>query len=540
MTLLLRSAGFVTVVRERHASLYNFPRPGAGSARFRSPPLSRKALSAHGFDPYARGALLVACALTLARLVALFGTRLELYPDEAQYWIWSRHLDWGYFSKPPMVAWAIRATTAIGGDAEPWVRLSAPLFHLGATLAIFAAGRRLYAPAVGFAAAGLYALTPAIQLSALVAATDAPLLFFLSVSLWAYAALQQSDRKAGWAALLGASLGLALLSKYAGAYALAGIGLHLSLSRSARAAWTPPASLGAIGACAACLAPNLAWNIAHGFQTFEHTAANAALGAHGAIHPPGLAQFLASQFGLVGPIPFAVLAGGAVVMAWRGRLTEADRLLLAFALPPLIAVSLVALLSRANANWAAAGWPSGLILAAAWLTRWRARRWLAAAVAIQALAAAVFLACVLDARIAENLGLANAFKRAKGWNATVQAVIERAERERGLTAIAVNDRFLFSAAGYYGRDYFAAANSPPLRMWLKAARPMSQAEATAPLTRAEGGRVLAASLGLVYRDEMAADFARVSGREILGVSLDRRHRLRTETFIGEGFDPKPR
>ena len=36
------------------------------------------------------------------------GIRAELYPDEAQYWLWSRTLDFGYFSKPPMVAWTIR------------------------------------------------------------------------------------------------------------------------------------------------------------------------------------------------------------------------------------------------------------------------------------------------------------------------------------------------------------------------------------------------------------------------------------------------
>lgn len=53
-------------------------------------------------------AILLAAGLMLARLVALFRTPLELYPDEAQYWLWSRTPDFGYYSKPPMVAWAIR------------------------------------------------------------------------------------------------------------------------------------------------------------------------------------------------------------------------------------------------------------------------------------------------------------------------------------------------------------------------------------------------------------------------------------------------
>jgi hypothetical protein len=41
--------------------------------------------------------LILVGVLTVLRVVALFVTPLELYPDEAQYWLWSRHLDFGYF-----------------------------------------------------------------------------------------------------------------------------------------------------------------------------------------------------------------------------------------------------------------------------------------------------------------------------------------------------------------------------------------------------------------------------------------------------------
>src|SRR5258705_12245677 len=85
-----------------------------------------------------RAAVLLIAALTLVRLVTLFSTPLELYPDEAQYWLWSRTLDFGYYSKPPVIAWAIWATTRLGGDAEAWVRLSAPIFQAGSSLIVFA------------------------------------------------------------------------------------------------------------------------------------------------------------------------------------------------------------------------------------------------------------------------------------------------------------------------------------------------------------------------------------------------------------------
>ena len=156
--------------------------------------------------------------LTLARLAVLYATPVELYPDEAQYWLWSRALHWGYVSKPPLIAWLIRLTTAIGGDGEPWVRLSAPLVHAGAMLAVYPVGRRLYGPAAGLLAAVLYGLMPAVQISSLFIATDAPMMLFLALALWAYVALLgESDpgRRRWIAVALGAALGLAFLAKYA-------------------------------------------------------------------------------------------------------------------------------------------------------------------------------------------------------------------------------------------------------------------------------------------------------------------------------------
>src|SRR5437879_10755046 len=141
-------------------------------------------------DADTRASVLLTAARTLAWLIALFRTPLELYPDEAQYWLWSRTLAFGYYSKPPVIAWAIRASTALGGDTEPWVRLPAVLFQAGATLLVFWIGRRLYGSRTALAAAALYALAPAIQLSATVVAPAAPLLFFLGLTLMAYTTLQ--------------------------------------------------------------------------------------------------------------------------------------------------------------------------------------------------------------------------------------------------------------------------------------------------------------------------------------------------------------
>jgi 4-amino-4-deoxy-L-arabinose transferase-like glycosyltransferase len=490
-------------------------------------------------------AILLTAGLTLARVVALFRTPLELYPDEAQYWLWSRTLDLGYYSKPPLVAWAIWATTRLGGDAEVFVRLSAPLFQAGATLAVFAIGRKLYGGPTALAAAALYALMPAVQLSAVVVATDAPLMCFLALSILAYASLQSAagGRRLALAAGLGVALGLAFLSKYAAVYGLIGIALHLAVSREARRAWSPAAALLALAVFALVLAPNLVWNAQHGFATLRHTAANAAWGERAApVNLQGLATFLGAQFGVFGPIPFGVLIVGLALAVRRRALPREDVLLLCFILPPLLIVSVQALLSRANANWSGASYLAGAVLVAAWLMRWRARRWLTAAVAMQAVLAAFVLLALVNPRAMDAVGGSNSLKRVRGWAETARLVTDRARVEQGagLSTVAVNNRFLYYALAYYGRDYFGRPGAPPLTYWLRTTRPENQAEANAPLDARDGKRVLAVAYEGWLLDEMTGDFPRVLGREIDSIWLDRKHQRRIVMFVGEDFRPAPR
>ena len=483
--------------------------------------------------------------LTVLRLLALFATPFELYPDEAQYWLWSRELAFGYFSKPPMIAWLIWATTGIGGDAEPWVRLAAPLLHACTALIIFRIAQRLYTSGTGLAAAAFYALMPGIQLSSGVITTDAPLLFFLSLTIWAYVALPSAEarRRLPLSAGLGAALGLAFLSKYAAVYALAGLAAHLAASREARQAWTIPMVAVALAALAVIFTPNLVWNLTHHFATIEHTASNANWNAKSLFNIRELMEFIGSQFGVFGPVPFAVLAGGTIGLAPRRKLEPADLLMLCLALPPLLTVGAQAFVSRANANWAGVAYIAGSILAAAWLLRWNARRWLIAGLALQAAFCAMFMVIMVKPRVADSLGAANSFKRVRGWEQSVEAVVERAREEQlngGLTAVATDDRFLFNAAAYYGRDYFGKPGAPPLRMWVHEAKPQNQAETEFPLNAALGQRALVASFEGGYRPEIEQDFAKSSGLQIVRVGLDRKHTRRTDLFVAEGFQPLPR
>ena len=55
--------------------------------------------------------------LLLLKIGALNFTTFNLFGDEAQYWLWSKNIDFGYFSKPPFLSWIIRVYTEILGSS---------------------------------------------------------------------------------------------------------------------------------------------------------------------------------------------------------------------------------------------------------------------------------------------------------------------------------------------------------------------------------------------------------------------------------------
>lgn len=479
----------------------------------------------------------LALALCLVRLVALAMTPLELYPDEAQYWLWSRTLGWGYVSKPPMIAWLIGATTSLGGQAEAWVRLGAPLVHSGAMLALYGVGRRLYGPAVGALAAALYGLMPAVQVSAIFIATDAPLMLFLSLALLAYAAMYQRpsarDRR-----LIGAGLGLALgfafLSKFAAVYLVIGLVLHAALDREARRVWSGGAWASTLAGLTLAFGPNLVWQASHGFATLAHTAeVNAKWSAGSLVHPGKLAEFLIGQLGVFGPIPFAALVAGAVLAARRRELSQADRLLLCLVLPPILIVTVQAFLSRAHAHWAATAYLPGSVLAAAWLCRWRARGWTIAALALQGAVAALLLVVLAWPQIADQTGNGRRLARHRGWAETARITCAAARAEPGLTAVAVEDRYLFNELAYYGRDCLAA----PLRM-RPAARALNEAQLSSPLKTSEAGRVLIVeTAGLPASPALPGDFSRVEPRGRTVIPLGGKKIRDVRLYLAESYRP---
>ena len=166
---------------------------------------------------YQRVAVYALLAITVLRLVWLAGNPINLYPDEAQYWLWSRSLAFGYFSKPPLLPWIIAATTALLGEDEFAIRVASPLLHLATGLVVYAIARRLYDARIACWSALLYATLPAVSLSSAIMSTDVPLMLCWAVALYAFIRAREA---AGWRwwIVTGVAAGIGLLAKYAMEY----------------------------------------------------------------------------------------------------------------------------------------------------------------------------------------------------------------------------------------------------------------------------------------------------------------------------------
>ena len=246
------------------------------------------------------------------------------------------------------------------------------LLHGATALVLFLVACRLAGPRAGFWAGLTYASLPAVSLSSQLVSTDVALLFFWSLAMLAYLRLIAGAGAAG-GVLLGVVLGLGFLAKYAMVYFFIAVAAHMLVSPPARALLRRPAPWLALAIGGLLIAPNILWNQTHGWATVGHLKANANLG--GDIFQPlsGL-RFLGEQMGVFGPILFIVLSVAALRLA-RGQSTDTTRFLAAFSLPILTIVTAQALLSRANANWAAVAYPAATIWVVLTLAAGRARLW---------------------------------------------------------------------------------------------------------------------------------------------------------------------
>jgi hypothetical protein len=326
----------------------------------------------------AAGLILGAAGLHVAYL---YRCPLDLAPDEAHYWDWSRHLDWSYYSKGPLVAYLIRASCELVGDWSQQhtgslafaIRLPAVLCGSLLLASLYVLSVQVYKrDALALAVVALSLTLPPVAVGSMLMTIDAPY-----TCLWGWALVlghRAVFRGSRWAwPVLGLVIGLGILAKYTMVLWLLSLGLFLlatpqyrGLLRQ-RGVWLMAAVAGL------CCLPILVWNAQHDWVTVRHL-----LGLSGVARDPGEARVH-----WLGPLVYvgeqaAVLLGywfvawvAAMVACHPGRESDPGVRYLWWLSAPTFLTFLA--FSPKNGggemNWPVTAYLSGLVLAAAWLGR---------------------------------------------------------------------------------------------------------------------------------------------------------------------------
>lgn len=305
-----------------------------------------------------------------------YAGRHELLQDEAYYWQWARHPDWGFYDNTPLAALVIRGFISVFGSTELGVRTGAIVSALVASVFIYLLAKRLLGPAVALLALVVANVMPLFAAGAVIMTHDP-----VQLALWA-AALYVIHRaltdKPAWWILAGILAGLAAQAKLNALLLLPGVFLYLLLSPAARARWLRRPQPYLAGVIALLIfAPFVWWNHTHvnAFWTHIH-----AMGSRTGMHDPPLKwtlRFLGDQALVLSPLLFLTYLY-ALWDAGRRGIKDHDDALLFLCCPSVVvfaAVVAVTLRSKVEANWAVAAYVTGSILIAAVLHRaWQSRR----------------------------------------------------------------------------------------------------------------------------------------------------------------------
>lgn len=324
-------------------------------------------------------------ALTFFRYYYIATGPLDLSPDEAHYWEWSRRLDLSYYSKGPLIAYIIAASTRLMGDTVFAVRFFAPIFLALTSIFIYKLAKELF-PDDGddnksaCAAGLLLQITPLFAAYGILMTIDSPFIFLWTLSLYLF--WKATDRNASkkvsfkpvrstqyssltyWL-FLGLSVGFGLLTKYTMAFFYICALLFLIFSKEQRWRLKRKELYFAFVLSLLVFGPVIIWNTAHDWVTVKHTAGQAHVAEGLKISFKHFFDFFGSQIGVITPLLFFMVIYGAVksrVTSYKLQVTSEDKsssfvtrhsslFLFWFWAPIIIFFTLKSFQGKVQANW---------------------------------------------------------------------------------------------------------------------------------------------------------------------------------------------
>lgn len=299
------------------------------------------------------------------RLAYIAWAPIDLSPDEAHYWEWSRRLALSYYSKGPLMAYVIAFFTALFGDTAFGVRAGAVVFSTAFSYLTYLLGIETSAgEKAGFYAALAVNAVPLFSIGSILMTTDVLLIFFWLASV--FCVNRAVSGRAAWWYVAGVCSGLGFLAKYSMALIYPCVFLFLLFSIRERG-WLKrkePYLALVIGAILSM--PVLIWNMENKLVTMKHTLGQVQ-GDGGANSITSFLEFIASQAGLLTPFVLAALLYG-MWKSLKSGLKEKDSgaLLLFFTSAPVLTFFLIkSMHAKVQANWAAISY-AALFPAAVW------------------------------------------------------------------------------------------------------------------------------------------------------------------------------
>ncbi len=335
--------------------------------------------------------------LTRTMLLMFVGIRLvyaamvQLLPDEATYWVWSRHLAASYFDHPPMVAYLIRAGTYLLGHNELGVRIGAVILAAATIAVMLGIAKRILKDDRATLWVGLIWLTsPLLAGIGLIVTPDTPMVFFCICALAVAIRIAEGDPSTvpkRWV-LFGVFTGLSLLSKYTAVLLPGAVVLAMMTSSSGRTHFRRPWIYLAGAVAVIIFSPVIWWNARHQWASFAYQlrhGTESEAGTELAISTVGwfgqfwtdLGIYAGGQAGAFTPVLFGI-ALFVLAVYWRRyrALGDVDRVLLWSGTLPLVFFGAMHLKSHhSEANWPAFSYFPISLLIGRWLTEnWAGRR----------------------------------------------------------------------------------------------------------------------------------------------------------------------
>jgi 4-amino-4-deoxy-L-arabinose transferase-like glycosyltransferase len=407
-----------------------------------------------------RLAIFLLFALTCYRL--WFITQMQLVPDEAYYWLWSKHLAASYRDKGPGIAWTIALGTKLFGPTVFGIRFCAVMLSTATGALIFLLARRLYDDRAALWCLLMATVMPLMAVGSILMTIDSLSVFFWALAIVIFWKALHRDKISDWF-WLGLAIGAGFLAKFTNGVQLGCIGFFLLWSKEYRPLIFSRKMFAMCAAFAVSILPILWWNMQTGWVHAIALHSRSGVTNTFQIHPLELLKFLGGQFGVVSPLFMAGILVATVALVLTKHADLRVRFLLSQFLPLYGLFAFFSLNKAGQPNWAAPALVTGIIFTVVY---WRevvikhpAWRWgVGAAFAIALLMSVVLhdtepLMIVLN-RITTHFHLrpvTDPLRRAQGWT-DFAAHIQQAREKYGTSLLIANHYSQASMMAFYLPD----------------------------------------------------------------------------------------